>query len=109
MTWLLIGVLLPMGDLFMPRIRPGPVDPPPPKHFQDPWWGRDKVWHFAVSHTLSNTLSSQTSFSCSASAGLTVGLGLVKELVDWKIRRTFFSWKDLFYDTLGAVLGCIRP
>ncbi len=109
MIFLLLGALFPAGGIAFSQALSDSLSPPPAKGIQDPWWGRDKAWHFAVSHTLSNTLVSQTSLSCPASAGLTLGVGLAKELLDWKIRRTFFSWKDLLYDTLGAVLGCIRP
>lgn len=84
------------------------IPPSPPAEIRDPWWGRDKAWHFAVSHALSNALESRTSLGCYEAAGFTLGVGVVKELVDWKIRRTFFSWKDLVYDALGSALGCVR-
>lgn len=80
---------------------------PQTRSLLDPWWGRDKAWHFAVSHAMSNALESRSSLSCTQSAALTLGVGVAKELVDWKIRKTFFSWKDLVYDALGATLGCV--
>jgi len=107
MIFLLLGVLFPRGGMSFSQTLPDSLPSPPEKRFQDPWWGQDKAWHFAVSHTLSNTLVSQTSLPCSASVGISLGVGLAKEIVDLKIRRTFFSWKDLLYDTLGAVLGCM--
>lgn len=39
-------------------------------------------------------------------AGAFVALfGIIKELYDWKIGSTGFSWEDLAYDALGVFLG----
>lgn len=74
----------------------------------DPWWGVDKAWHLTVSHATSNWLYHHMSIPCPQAMGISVGIGLLKELVDWKVRKTFFSWKDLLWDTVGATSGCIQ-
>ncbi len=84
---------------------PGNLTPPSP----DPWWGVDKAWHLTVSHTLTNLLHAHGGVSCGQAVSITVGVGMLKEWVDRRFRGTGFSWRDLFWDAVGAVMGCLAP
>ncbi|MGB9824549.1 MAG: hypothetical protein ACPLN0_00280 [Candidatus Hydrothermia bacterium] len=39
--------------------------------------------------------------------GVVVSLSLAKEIYDLKVKKTFFSVKDLFYDIAGITLGLL--
>jgi hypothetical protein len=41
------------------------------------------------------------------SALAVLGVGIAKELVDWKIRGTGFSWKDILIDCIGILVGVL--
>ncbi|MCX5756761.1 MAG: hypothetical protein NTX19_11745 [Gemmatimonadetes bacterium] len=73
MRWALVFVL--WGNPALPSDR-------------DPWFGRDKVFHFAAS----------------ALTTLTVGIG--KELWDRHQKRDF-SLRDLAWDGIGGVAGAV--
>ncbi len=74
----------------------------------DPWFAKDKVQHFAVSFVVYSGVeywgrSQHWKRPEIRGITVTISLGLLKELVDWQIRKTGFSWKDLLYDVAGAV------
>lgn len=76
-------------------------------HTKDPWWAKDKALHFGVSFVVS-TGTYMLFKNCSRNPrteafGLTVSLGIMKEIYDWKLKRKFFSYKDLFFDITGAI------
>lgn len=82
----------------------------PPQN--DSWFGRDKASHFLVSGLISGTatviadkqgMNRYESFYFAF--GTTLSLGAGKETYDLKIRKTGWSWKDLFWDALGALAG----
>ncbi len=70
----------------------------------DPWFAKDKSLHFSVSFTLYNFFYVGTGDK-NTSLELTLAAGVFKELVDLTIRKTGFSYKDLFYDVLGTILA----
>ncbi len=71
---------------------------------RDPWWGKDKALHFAVSFISYNGFYTFTGKKEEAYV-FTLSLGLFKELIDWKVRKTTFSYRDLIYDIAGASLA----
>jgi uncharacterized protein YfiM (DUF2279 family) len=84
------------GRVFLPLEREGP------------WLGSDKTLHLAGSLAIAASLRVEGR-SERAAAGLTLGLGLAKELYDaaWKPagRGRGASRKDLVMDLLGAAAG----
>ncbi len=78
----------------------------------DSWFGRDKVKHFLAASVISGAASAiadkqgmDNDGSFYFAFGLTLSLGAGKEAYDMKIRKTGWSWKDLAWDTLGALAG----
>ncbi|MEW6602089.1 MAG: hypothetical protein AB1499_14040 [Nitrospirota bacterium] len=78
----------------------------------DPWFGRDKAKHFIIAGVISGTakvladrhgMDNDESFYFAF--GTTLFFGTSKEVYDLKIRKTGWSWKDLMWDTLGALAG----
>ncbi len=70
---------------------------------QDPWVGPDKALHLGVSYiaySAARTLGAERG----EAAGLTLTLGLSKELWDLSGRGQP-SWKDLLWDLVGVGLG----
>ena len=41
------------------------------------------------------------------SAGITISLGIVKEIVDGSKTNNRFSWKDLVADLIGVTIGLV--
>jgi len=74
-------------------------------HQSDPWWGEDKALHFAVSYTAYNAFSLIRGEGEGGSAALALSLGVLKELYDWKIKGSSFSYRDLLYDAGGILLA----
>jgi len=81
----------------------------------DQWFGDDKIRHAAGSLILT-TLSAQIAmrkFDASQSggirigAGITLGLGLLKETYDQTRPDNFFSTKDLLADIVGITIGIL--
>ena len=84
------------------------------QHAGDPWWGEDKAQHFAVCALAGaagtfaarqGELSDGRSFLIGA--GVAMGLGVGKETCDARIKRTYFSGKDLVWDLLGGAFGSL--
>ena len=82
----------------------GPPERPP----EDPWFGRDKAKHFAVSallqgagHALGRAAGLDYRDAAWTAAGLTLGVGLGKEFHDRRAGR-IFSWRDLTADVAGG-------
>ena len=78
---------------------------------EDDFWGRDKALHFGVSVALaSGTYALSASFfearypPLLLGAGVSLGLGIGKELADLAGFGTP-SWKDLAWDVIGTVTG----
>ena len=82
------------------------------RHASDPWWGEDKAQHFAVCALAGaatalaaqqNDLSDGRTFLIGT--GVAVGLGVGKETYDARIKRTYFSGKDLVWEFVGGAVG----
>lgn len=81
----------------------------------DPWLGRDKASHLALSFSLvgfgyhlARMEDGQERMAARAlSLGATLTLGLSKELWDRRRPGGRFSYKDLIFDLAGAGLGLI--
>jgi putative lipoprotein len=77
----------------------------------DAWFSRDKAYHFfgsaavaaGVALAAEDRNDREDAGLIGFSAAMTVGAG--KELIDDRVRGTCFSWKDLFWDFLGASAG----
>lgn len=78
----------------------------------DSWFGRDKAKHFLAAGVISGTaaviadkrgMDNDESFYFAF--GITLSIGAGKEAYDLKIRKTGWSWKDLVWDTFGALAG----
>ncbi|MBN1671451.1 MAG: hypothetical protein JXR37_10485 [Kiritimatiellae bacterium] len=79
---------------------------------EDSWFGRDKVYHFGISAAISGVVTAaahsqglEGSQSFPLAVGVTVGVGAGKETYDAKVKETGWSWKDLFWDAVGALAG----
>lgn len=80
---------------------------------KDPWFGKDKLKHFAVSLTLAGAgyyvaykkMGMRKEQARAASAGVTLSIGLGKEIYDRKRSPTGFSKRDLAADALGCGAG----
>jgi putative lipoprotein len=83
------------------------------KKAKDPWFGKDKLKHFVVSATVAGAgyyiahskLKMKKENARAASAGVTLGLGLGKEIYDRKHSETGFSRRDLAADAAGCGTG----
>ena len=82
------------------------------RHPDDAWWGPDKARHVALSAALaagtSYTLVSDRYDEEAAVGGgviLSAAAGSAKEIYDQRVKRTYFSGKDLVWDLLGGLLG----
>jgi putative lipoprotein len=77
----------------------------------DPWFGRDKAAHFAVSATIASTTYAIMTTQFRArypplliGGGLTLAIGGAKEGID-ALGFGDPSWKDFTWDVIGAVVG----
>lgn len=78
----------------------------------DDWFARDKMRHFAASAAISAGIThaaGRNDYSNGEarmiSIGCTPALGAGLELFDRDVRGTYFSWKDMTWNLLGAVAG----
>ena len=79
----------------------------------DPWFGRDKLSHFAASGALAvvgyataSMLTEDRPLRIGAGAALAVGAGVAKELWDLEGHGDA-SWRDLGWDLIGAATGLL--
>src|SRR5437764_7765386 len=77
----------------------------------DPWFGRDKLVHFAASGSLAvvgyagaSMFTEDRPLRIGAGAALAVSAGVAKELWDLDGHGDA-SWRDLSWDLLGAATG----
>jgi putative lipoprotein len=77
----------------------------------DPFWGRDKALHFAVSGALSSAGYAVTTMATpdrwkafAVGGGVALGAGALKEGLD-AIGDGDPSWNDFAWDAIGAVVG----
>lgn len=81
----------------------------------DPWFSKDKVYHFVLSYAWvagsyslmaeKSDLPAESAMAISLSSGIV--LGLVKEIMDSRKPRGFFSRKDLIYNLAGAAAAAV--
>lgn len=86
---------------------------PPDRAPEDPWLGRDKLYHFVGSaviqgagHALGRAAGLDYRDASWTAAGLTVTAGVGKELYDRADGR-FFSWRDLTADAAGGGVAAV--
>ncbi len=79
----------------------------------DPWFGRDKLVHFAAAGSLAvvgyanaSMLTESRPARAAAGAALAVGAGAAKELWDLDGHGDA-SWRDLGWDLVGAATGVL--
>lgn len=77
----------------------------------DPWFGRDKVLHFAASATIAGSgyaigapLFDSRGQALILGGSLALGLGITKEVLD-ATGLGDPSWRDLTWDGIGTVAG----
>ena len=90
---------------------PGPATPQP--SMRDPWFGRDKLLHFAASAVIQGTthavLRANGADYGRASRGaaiVTLTAGVGKEIWDHR-RGGDASWRDLTWDAIGGATGAV--
>jgi putative lipoprotein len=79
----------------------------------DPWFGRDKLIHFAAAGSLAvvgyanaSMLTESRPARAGAGAALAIGAGVAKELWDLDGHGDA-SWRDLGWDVIGAATGVL--
>lgn len=86
---------------------------PPERAPADPWFGRDKLYHFVGSaviqgagHALGRAGGLDYRDAAWTAAGLTLTVSVAKEFHDRADGR-FFSWRDITADVLGGGAGAV--
>ncbi len=81
---------------------------------EENWFGTDKFYHFSAAAAIGAGISAMTEdrgkSDCTAPVfGITAALaaGTGKELYDRKIKKTYWSWKDMFWTLLGGTAGSL--
>lgn len=82
---------------------------------EDPWIGRDKVSHLALSlsvvgfgyHVARMEGGAGRCQARTGALGVSLALGLAKEFYDRKRPGPGFSYRDLVYDLMGSGLGLL--
>jgi len=82
---------------------------------EDPWMGRDKFSHLALSlslvgfgyHLARMEAGAGRAQSRTAALGAALSLGLAKEFYDRKRPGPGFSYRDLVFDLMGSGLGLL--
>ena len=80
---------------------------------RDTWFGQDKALHFGCSAIIGagGSAIAQHPYRASDASSFTIGLlgavaiGGWKEWYDLRIKGTYWSWKDFFWDVLGGGAG----
>ena len=83
--------------------------------WDDPWLARDKLDHFWGSFVIagmgtiwvSSTLGDDVAVWYGAGFGISLSVGLVKEILDNRQPGNRFSWRDMAANTAGALLASI--
>ncbi|RMF94757.1 MAG: hypothetical protein D6734_07035 [Candidatus Schekmanbacteria bacterium] len=84
------------------------------KNDKDQWLSKDKAYHFLAAGAISasaTAISKKGKLSDAESTlvgvSITLAAGTGKESYDKKIKKTFFSWKDMIFNLLGALTGSL--
>lgn len=82
--------------------------------YDDPWFSTDKFEHAFISAGIAagSTLMAKRADIAESSAPVigfstSFAVGIGKEAYDLRVRKTFWSWKDLCWDAVGGVLGSV--
>lgn len=80
----------------------------------DPWFGIDKIKHFfmsafieTVSYSLLQASGVHYKSALGGAIGITLGVGVARELHDQRIPGNLFSIRDLTWDAIGTGAGAI--
>jgi putative lipoprotein len=86
----------------------------PPRHANDPWFGRDKFLHFAASAVVQGAAYSifrrdaRYTVAAQRASVVTVTVGVGKELYDLRHpERHTASWRDLAWDGVGGTAATV--
>ena len=78
----------------------------------DPWFGIDKVKHFfmsafinSVSYSVLEAARVNHRSAMAGAAGITMALGIGRELHDMRVPGNLFSVRDLTWDAIGTAAG----
>ncbi|MEE8328361.1 MAG: hypothetical protein V3R54_00325 [Thermodesulfovibrionia bacterium] len=81
---------------------------------EDHWFGRDKFYHFSIAAAIgagvSSAVNKNGTSNCKApvmGVSAAIGLGMAKELYDRNIKKTYWSWKDMFWNLFGGTAGSL--
>jgi putative lipoprotein len=80
----------------------------------DAWFGIDKIKHFfmsafieSVSYSLLQASGVHHRPAMTGAIGITLGLGLARELHDRRVPGNLFSVRDLTWDAIGTGAGAV--
>jgi putative lipoprotein len=83
-----------------------------PQRHQDAWFGIDKIKHFFMSAFIESVSFSALQASganhrsaMAGAIGITIGLGVGREIHDMRVPGNLFSVRDLTWDVLGTGAG----
>lgn len=86
----------------------------PPRDRHDPWFGRDKMLHFAASAVVQGAAyaafhqRARYTVAVQRASLVTVAVGVGKELYDWRHpARHDASWRDLAWDGAGGAAATV--
>ena len=78
----------------------------------DHWFGEDKLYHFAAaasigagSSAVARDRGASRSEASIVGVSIAITAGVAKELYDEYVKRTYWSWKDMFWDAVGGIVG----
>jgi putative lipoprotein len=79
---------------------------------RDSWLGKDKLYHFLTASVIGATatkvaINNHTNPCDAVFIGIstTLVIGAGKEWYDMTIKKTLFSWKDMFWNLAGSTVG----
>ena len=80
----------------------------------DSWFGIDKLKHFlmsafidSVSYSALQAMGADRRGAMGGAIGITLGVGVARELHDRRIPGNIFSVRDLTWDALGTAAGAV--
>ncbi len=80
----------------------------------DAWFGEDKFLHFSAaavigagSGVVARNIGTSRSEASVLGVSVAIGAGAIKELYDKWINQRYWSWKDIFWDTVGGIAGSL--
>lgn len=78
----------------------------------DSWLGRDKAYHCGAALALAAAAAAAAhggrtpdGEAAAVGVGFALSFGAGKELYDARIKKTYWSWKDMAWDLIGACMG----